>query len=63
MIKCDYRQPPWMTDSINNKLKERAKLAKKYFKRGKKESDLIQVTAVSNACTKTILEAKENYIR
>ena len=52
-----------MTDSINNKLKEHAKLAKKYFKRGKKESDLVQVTAVSNACTKTILEAKENYIR
>ena len=52
-----------MTDSINNKLKERAKLAKKYFKRSKKESDLVQVTAVSNACTKTILEAKENYIR
>ena len=39
VIKCDYRQPPWMTDSINNKLKERAKLTKKYFKGGKKDSD------------------------
>ena len=29
MIKCEYRQPPWMTDSIKNKLKERAKLTKK----------------------------------
>ena len=25
VIKCDYRQPPWLTDSIKNKLKERAK--------------------------------------
>ena len=36
VIKCDYRQTPWMTDSIKNKLKERAKLTKKYFKGGKK---------------------------
>ena len=63
MIKCDYRQPPWMTDSIKNKLKKRAKLTKKHFKCSKKESDLIQITALSNECTKTILEAKEKYIR
>ena len=63
VIKCGYRQPHWMTDSIKNKLKERAKLTKKYFKCGKKESDLVQITALSNECTKTILEAKEKYIR
>ena len=63
VTKCDYRQPPWMTDSIKNKLKERTKLTKKYFKGGKKESDLIQITALSNECIKTILEAKEKYIR
>ena len=62
VIKCDYRQPPWMTDSIKNKLKARAKLTKKYFKGGKKDSDLVQITALSNECTKTILEAKEKYI-
>ena len=31
VIKCDYRQPPCMTESIKNKLKEHAKLTKKYF--------------------------------
>ena len=61
--KCDYRQPPWMTDSIKNKLKERAKLTKKNFKGGKKEYDLVQITPLSNECTKTVLEAKEKYIR
>ena len=51
-----------MTDSIKNKLKECAKLTKKYFKGGKKDSDLVQITALSNECTKTILEAKEKNI-
>ena len=61
-MKCDYRQPPWMTDSIKNKLKERAELTKKYFKGGKKDSDLVQINALSNESTKPILEAKEKYI-
>ena len=30
IIKCNYRHPPWMTDDVKNKLKERAKLTKKY---------------------------------
>ena len=51
-----------MTDSITNKLKARAKLIKKYFKGGKKDSDLVQITAISNECTKIILEAKEECI-
>ena len=60
VTKCDYRQPPWMTDSIKAKLYERAKLTKKYFKGGKKESDLVQITALSNECTKNILEANRS---
>ena len=62
VIKCDYRQPPWVTYSIKNKLKESAKLTKKYFKGGKKDSDLVQINALSNECTKSILEAKEKNI-
>ena len=49
-----------MTDSMKNKPKERPKVTKKYFKGGKKDSTLAQVTALSNKCTKTILKAKEN---
>ena len=63
MIKCHYRQPPWMTDSIKNKLKARLKLTKKYFKGSKIDSDLVQISALSNECTKTILEAKEKNFR
>ena len=44
-----------MTDSIKNKLKERAK----YFKGGKKDSNLVQINALSNECIKSILETKQ----
>ena len=50
-----------MTVSIKNKLKERAKLTKKQC--DKKESDLVQITELSNKYTKAILEAKKKYIR
>ena len=63
MIKCDYRKTPWMTDSIKNKIKARSKLTKKYFKGSKIDSDLVQISALSNQCTKTILEAKEKNFR
>ena len=38
--------------------KKRAKLTLKYFEGGKKDSDLVRITALSNECTKAILEAK-----
>ena len=60
VIRFNYRQPPWTTDSMKNKPKERPKVTKKYFKGGKKDSTLAQVTALLNKCTKTILKAKEN---
>ena len=62
MVKCDYRQPCWMTNSIKKITKKRAKPTQKYFKGRKKDSDLVQITALSNECTKAILEAKEKYI-
>ena len=43
-----------MTDSIKNEMKEHAKLTKKYFKGGKKEFDLVQITALSNECKRQV---------
>ena len=62
VIKCDYRHPPWMTDSIKNKTKERVKLTNKYFRGSKNDTDLVQINPLSNECTKSILEAKKKYI-
>ena len=35
-IKCDLRQPPWMTDNIKKSLKERSKLTKIFYKNGQR---------------------------
>ena len=37
-IKCDSRQPPWMTKNTKRSLKERSKLTK-YYKNDPKKSD------------------------
>ena len=41
-IKCDYRQPPWMTDDIKKSLKERSKLTKTYYKNGQQKLIMIK---------------------
>ena len=38
-IKCNYRQPPWMTNTIKRSLKECSKFTKCYYKNGQKKSD------------------------
>ena len=61
-IKCDYRQPPWMTDDIKKSLKQRSKLTKYFYKNGQRNSDHIKVLQKSEECTNLISEAKKNYI-
>ena len=57
-IKCDYRQPPWMTDNI----KERCKLTKFFYINGQRKIDRDKVLERSEEYTKQILKAKKNYI-
>ena len=61
-IKCDYRQPPWMTDDIKKSLKQRSKFTKYFYKNGQRNSDHITVLQKSEECTNLISEAKKNYI-
>ena len=61
-IKCDYRQPPWMTDDIKKSQKQRSKLTKYFHKNGQRNSDYIKVLQKSEECTNLISEAKNNYI-
>ena len=58
MIKCDYRQPPWMIDNIKKSLKQRSKLTKIFYKNGQRNSDHIKVLEKSEECTSLISEAK-----
>ena len=61
-IKCDYREPPWMTDKIKTLLKYRNKLTKMFYKNGQKTEDHEKVLQISVECTNEILEAKNTYI-
>ena len=61
-IKCDYRQPPWMTDDTKKSLKQRSNLTKCFYKNGQRNSDHIKVLQKSEECTNLISEAKKNYI-
>ena len=61
-IKCDYTQPPWMTDKIQTLLRDRYKLTKMFYKNGQKTTNREKVLIKSAECTKEILEAKNIYI-
>ena len=39
ILKCNYRDPPWMTDVIKSQLKERPCLTKTYYKYGERKTD------------------------
>ena len=36
-IKFNYKDPPWMTETVKCKLRERSNLVKRYSKNGKKK--------------------------
>ena len=61
-IKFIYKNPPWMTEIVKNKLRDHSNLVKRYYKNGKKNTDLEKALTKSNECTKIILAAKEKYI-
>ena len=46
-IKCNYLQPPWMTDNIKKSMKQRSKLTKTFYKNGQRNSDHIKVLGKS----------------
>ena len=62
-IKCDYREPPWMTDKIKTLLKYRNKLTKMFYKNGQKTEDHEKVLQISAECTNVILEAKKYILK
>ena len=51
-----------MREIVKSKLREHSNLVKRYYKNGKKNTDLEKAVTKSNECTKIILAAKEKYI-
>ena len=52
-----------MTDNIKKSLKERSKLTKIFYKKGKRKTGREKVLEKATECTNEILEAKKNYIK
>ena len=55
--------PLWMTDDLKSRLRERTKMAKKYYKYGKMKLHLDQLQEKTGECTALVLDAKEKYVR
>ena len=62
IIKCNYRDLPWMTDVIKSQLKEWSYLTKTYYKYGKRKSDFEKLIVKTNECQKIISAAKNKHI-
>ena len=62
IIKYNYRDPPWMTDVIKSKLKERSYLIKTFYKYGKRNYDFEKLIVKTTECVEIILAAKDKYI-
>ena len=60
---CSYKWPPWMTDNVKSRVRERSKITKKYYKYGKMKSHLDELEKKTDECTVLILDAKEKYVR
>ena len=61
-IKCDYRQPPWITKNVKKPVKGRSKLTKIFYKSGQRKTDHEKVLEKATQSINEILEAKKNYI-
>ena len=53
-MKFHYKDPPWITEIVKSKLRERSNLVKQYYENGEKNTDLEKALTKSNECTKII---------
>ena len=57
-----YKEPPWMTDVIKSKLKERSYLTETYYKCSKRKPDFEKLIVKTNECVEIISAVKDRYI-
>ena len=62
IIKCNYKEPPWMTDVIKSKHKEWSYLTKTYYEYGKRKPDFEKLIFKTNEYVEIISAAKDEYI-
>ena len=62
-VKCSYKDPPWITKLIKPKLRYKAKLTTKFYKKGQDPIVFDKLMDVSRESSDLILNSKMSYIK
>ena len=57
IVKCSYRDPPWITKKIKPKLKNRSKITKGYYRKDQDPTIFAELSRISIECTDLIRNA------
>ena len=60
-IKCDDRDPPWITSQLKTAIKRKHRVYRRYIERGKNNDDWCQVKTIRNETSRMIVNAKNKY--
>ena len=63
IVKCSYRDPPWLTKLIKSKLKDRSKITKEFYRKGQDPTVFTELNKISSECSNLITNAKMGYIQ
>ena len=63
IVKCSYKDPPWITKLIKSKLRYKAKLKTKFYKKGLDPIVFDKLMDVSRESSDLILNSKMSYIK
>ena len=61
MIRCDDRDPPWITPKLKTAIKRKHRVYNKYVKRGRKPDEWEYVRQVQNETSAMITNSKDDY--
>ena len=61
VIKCNDKDPPWISSEIKTAIKRKQRVYKKFLLRGKRQEDLNLVKVAQYEASKMIQKAKEDY--
>ena len=60
-IKCNDKDPPWVTPTLKAAIKRKFRLHRNFVRRGRNTEDWEQVRAARNETSKLMTSAKEKY--
>ena len=61
MIRCDDRDPPWITPKLKTAIKRKHRVYNKYVKRGRKPDEWEYVRQTRNETSAMITNSKDDY--